>query len=372
MLLAALPLAWCAVPGTGALAAAPAEAGVAGLSAAVGQPDYAAMYSVLDLANQERAKEDLPALVMDAKLISTAMLRAREAAERFEHLRPDGSSCFTAFPQDYIKPWGENLAYGQPTAAAVMAGWMASTSHRANIMGSDYRSIGVGVVVIAGRRYWAQSFTGQQTEALTLPQAQTQPLPPVAPMDVAATAQPVSKTLKGPAAKRLATVTATLAKKRFTHKSGPVKPRVSVAVGKKRLVKGRDYSLSYRTNAKPGAASVVVRGKGKWKGISATLRYTITPSKPTLTSVTAETGLRVRLAWTKASAAVGYQVQASDTKAFGKGNSITLPDAITASILGGSFAAGKRYHLRVRGYMMHNGKRLYGPWSKSATFTAAE
>jgi len=39
---------------------------------------------------------------------------------------------------------GENIAGGNSTAAAVMAQWMASPGHRANILSSSYRDLGVG------------------------------------------------------------------------------------------------------------------------------------------------------------------------------------------------------------------------------------
>lgn len=50
-------------------------------------------------------------------------------------------------------PWnagGENIAAGNATAAAVMAQWMGSSGHRANILSSNYRDLGVGHYQQAG------------------------------------------------------------------------------------------------------------------------------------------------------------------------------------------------------------------------------
>lgn len=50
-------------------------------------------------------------------------------------------------------PWnagGENIAAGNATAAAVMAQWMGSSGHRANILSSSYRDLGVGYFPQAG------------------------------------------------------------------------------------------------------------------------------------------------------------------------------------------------------------------------------
>lgn len=52
----------------------------------------------------------------------------------------------------------ENLAYGQPDAASVVAAWMASPPHRANILG-PYTKVGVGSVPSpAGPPVWVAEF----------------------------------------------------------------------------------------------------------------------------------------------------------------------------------------------------------------------
>lgn len=52
----------------------------------------------------------------------------------------------------------ENVAFGYPNAAAVMAGWMASDVHRRNILSASV-DLGVGVAYDAdGRAYWTQVF----------------------------------------------------------------------------------------------------------------------------------------------------------------------------------------------------------------------
>jgi uncharacterized protein YkwD len=56
---------------------------------------------------------------------------------------------------------GENIAYGYPTASAVMEAWMNSSGHRANILRPQFTHVGVGVKRDAsGRRYWVQNFGG--------------------------------------------------------------------------------------------------------------------------------------------------------------------------------------------------------------------
>ena len=66
---------------------------------------------------------------------------------------PDGTHKF-----DETTEAGENIAMGYAAPAAVVAGWMNSEGHRANILNSAYIKIGVGYV--ADGHYWTQQFIG--------------------------------------------------------------------------------------------------------------------------------------------------------------------------------------------------------------------
>ncbi|MGC6431849.1 MAG: CAP domain-containing protein [Jejuia sp.] len=57
---------------------------------------------------------------------------------------------------------GENVAYGQPTAQAVMDAWLNSSGHRKNIEG-DFTHIGIAAVKsTSGRYYYTQIFFRQR------------------------------------------------------------------------------------------------------------------------------------------------------------------------------------------------------------------
>lgn len=115
---------------------------------------------VLQLVNKERAARGLQPLTLDAKASAAAQVRAAECARSFSHTRPDGRSCFTALKEAGVsyRRAGENIAYGQRTPHSVMTDWMNSSGHRANILNSNYTSIGIGYTVINGTPYWAQFF----------------------------------------------------------------------------------------------------------------------------------------------------------------------------------------------------------------------
>lgn len=53
---------------------------------------------------------------------------------------------------------GENIAYGQSTAAAVMEAWMNSPGHKANILNESFSRLGVGLADNNGTLYWVQLF----------------------------------------------------------------------------------------------------------------------------------------------------------------------------------------------------------------------
>ncbi len=121
-----------------------------------GTVNYSYAYEILDLVNEERAKEGLSSLTMDTELMDAAMQRAAETSIYWSHTRPTGTSCSTIS----TKLAGENIAAGTSSLGPsyIMSGWMNSSGHRANILGSNYQSIGIGVFVKDGYTYWVQDF----------------------------------------------------------------------------------------------------------------------------------------------------------------------------------------------------------------------
>ncbi|MBR3867347.1 MAG: CAP domain-containing protein [Butyricicoccus sp.] len=115
---------------------------------------------VVRLVNAERAKAGLPALTMDRAANAAAQVRAREIVSNFSHTRPNGASCFTALREAGVnyRGAGENIAYGQSSAQAVVNAWMNSEGHRANILNAQFTAIGVGHHVQNGVHYWTQFF----------------------------------------------------------------------------------------------------------------------------------------------------------------------------------------------------------------------
>lgn len=123
---------------------------------------HAYVKEVVRLVNQERTNNGLKPLTIDTNVQAAAQVRAKEIQSSFSHTRPDGSSYNTALQEQQVsyRGSGENIAWGQQTPEQVMQGWMNSSSHRANILNSNFTSIGVGYYQGAdGVNYWSQLFT---------------------------------------------------------------------------------------------------------------------------------------------------------------------------------------------------------------------
>lgn len=118
---------------------------------------------VIQLTNQERAKNGLKPLAADWQLSRVARYKSVDMRDKnyFQHNSPTYGS-----PFDMIKSFGityrnagENLAAGQPTPQEVVKGWMNSPGHRANILNSSYTHIGVGYAKGGSYgHYWTQMF----------------------------------------------------------------------------------------------------------------------------------------------------------------------------------------------------------------------
>jgi uncharacterized protein YkwD len=146
-------------------AAAPAQIGR--------QPASTVTARVVDLVNKARSegrrcgRETFPStapLALATPLQQAAEAHARDMAARefFAHRGSDGSE-----PRDRVRRAGyasrlsgENIAFAAESAEEVVAGWLASPGHCANIMDGRFRHTGVGFA--NGRKeghiYWVQTF----------------------------------------------------------------------------------------------------------------------------------------------------------------------------------------------------------------------
>jgi uncharacterized protein YkwD len=113
---------------------------------------------VVALVNAERAAAGCAPVVADAALADVARAHSADMRDRgfFSHVNPDQLDPFDRAAQAGLSARAENIAQGQPDAAAVMAAWMDSPGHRENILNCELTALGVGVAEGAGGPWWTQ------------------------------------------------------------------------------------------------------------------------------------------------------------------------------------------------------------------------
>lgn len=118
---------------------------------------------VIRLVNIQRTNSGLQPLTTNWELSRIARYKSQDMINKnyFSHISPTYGSPFNMIENFGIKfsSGGENIAMGQKTAAEVVAAWMNSPGHRANILNPSYTQIGVGLAKNGqGVCYWTQMF----------------------------------------------------------------------------------------------------------------------------------------------------------------------------------------------------------------------
>jgi Cysteine-rich secretory protein family len=104
---------------------------------------------IIKLTNTERAQAGAVDLRESSTLDQAAAKKAADmfAHDYWAHTSPTGTTPWFFFDQVGYKYTyaGENLARDFDTSSGVVAGWMASPSHRENLLSTNYTEIGVAV-----------------------------------------------------------------------------------------------------------------------------------------------------------------------------------------------------------------------------------
>jgi uncharacterized protein YkwD len=153
---------------------------------------YATSVSVADihhLSNQERINNGLPPLNLHSQLSSAAYAKANDmfAKNYWAHISPDGTTpwYFISSAGYSYAGAGENLAKDFSLSSGVVAGWMGSPAHRANILSTTYQDVGYAVV--------NGTLQGSETTLVVAMYGQPPaPTPAQAPAPTASVSQPTS------------------------------------------------------------------------------------------------------------------------------------------------------------------------------------
>jgi hypothetical protein len=105
---------------------------------------------LLAATNQARADQHEKPLVMNAELNKAAELKVKNMFDKqyWAHTAPDGTTPWHWFGVAgyHYDSAGENLAKDFTTNSSTVAAWMASPSHRANILNASYQDVGFAVM----------------------------------------------------------------------------------------------------------------------------------------------------------------------------------------------------------------------------------
>jgi uncharacterized YkwD family protein/spore coat assembly protein SafA len=119
---------------------------------------------LFELVNRERENSGLKPFNISKELSNISRIKADEmsCSKYFDHTSPVYGSPFEmlrSFGVAY-RTAGENIAKGQKTAKSVLAAWMGSEGHKANILNEKFTDIGIGYASNGKTAYWVQIFIG--------------------------------------------------------------------------------------------------------------------------------------------------------------------------------------------------------------------
>lgn len=124
--------------------------------------------TIFQRVNTERTAAGLPALSYNTTMEHYARIKSKDMGDNgyFSHEDKQGNLITAQMKADGVsyRAWGENIAYIQginsnsALATKFMDNWMNSSGHRANILSTNFSSIGIGVYKIGNTYYATQEF----------------------------------------------------------------------------------------------------------------------------------------------------------------------------------------------------------------------
>ena len=125
---------------------------------------------IIQLTNKEREENSLSPLMYNNTMRNYAMIKGEDMVNNdyFAHEDLNGNYISYYMREDGVNysAWGENLSWNSgynfktsyEVAEFFVNGWMNSPGHRANILNSNFKEIGVGVIQTGSQYYGIQQF----------------------------------------------------------------------------------------------------------------------------------------------------------------------------------------------------------------------
>lgn len=213
------------------------------LPAVLGDAVSISVGDLLSLTNQKRQEAGQSTLVLNDQLSAAAAAKAAFMLEKdfWAHNSPDGTT-----PWVFIKNAGytyyyagENLARGFNSSGVVVDAWMASPSHKDNMLSDKYKDIGFAIVsgkLLGEDTVLVVEMFGSQSEPVL---AQQQVLPPVVEQQPTVSVTPEVKKQAAPVVEIEQNTQPT--SKAAQHREKP-KPQLVASVNREPLFAKKDFS----------------------------------------------------------------------------------------------------------------------------------
>ncbi|KAI9596641.1 hypothetical protein BDF19DRAFT_412716 [Syncephalis fuscata] len=122
------------------------------------------MSKMLQLVNEERARHNKPALIMDPCLLKAAKAHsdAQARENKMGHLMPGEDDLLkrvkSVSPEGKWTIWAENVGAGSQSEETMMRSWIKSPSHHKNITGAHTHFAAAMSTSAQGKFFWTQVF----------------------------------------------------------------------------------------------------------------------------------------------------------------------------------------------------------------------
>ncbi|MBQ8410824.1 MAG: fibronectin type III domain-containing protein [Ruminiclostridium sp.] len=151
---------------------------------------------------------------------------------------------------------------------------------------------------------------------------------------------------------------------KYTYTGKARKPAVKIFDDDYKLVKGTDYTVSYKNNKEIGTATITVKGKGNYTGTK-TITFKIVPKKTTL-KVTKSSDTKAKFSWTAVDGAEKYQIYYSENG--GKYKKLATVSGEKTSYTSSKLDfKNNTYKFKIRSYGVKDDTKYYSSYSSVVT-----
>lgn len=343
--------------------------------------------------NTQKVSCQSNALAYDYNLEKVAMQRAAEIAVEYNHTRPNGKNCFSAYSGKYnvtpdgrisfngntsnviiVESIGENIAAATGnlgTAKSIFTAWQekdelySGQGHRRNMLNPEFNAVGVGHVYYNGAHYWVQEFAkvqGSSSKVEANDKTVTVSIEMLEQRIKGTSIKPSTANIKiGKNEKVSLPKVTTCVNTRGAWPSSNC-PVIESYTWKVENTAYAKISSGKLVGVKSGKTNLVTYVRGKKVSIPITVEYA--PEKVTGLKVSSQTTTSLKLSWKKTSDSTGYKVYQYDTKtkkykkiATTKGTSYTVK----------KLKAGTSYKFKVVAYKTVKKKEYVGSYSSVLT-----